>query len=113
MKTRLVLRPGQRGTQQLYKIYGERLLYVRYRYDSERQLRVKTVELIVDEVHWQPPQATPPPDSIVHVLIAPSEHELRASVQAAGGRWLAGEHLFEMRYDQVVALGLTGRMVRA
>jgi hypothetical protein len=34
-------------------------------------------------------------------------------VQAAGGRWLAGEHLFEMRYDQVVALGLTGRIVRA
>ena len=54
MRTRLILKPGQRGTKRLGKQYGDRLLCVRYRYDEKRRKRLKTVELIVDEVDWQP-----------------------------------------------------------
>ena len=60
MCSRLTLKPGQRGTKKLCAEYGERLLYVRYRYDEERRKRFKIVELFVDEVDWepQPPKMT-------------------------------------------------------
>jgi len=50
MKTRLTLRAGQNGTKKLQRKYGNRLLAVRYRYDSVRRLRLKTVELIEEEM---------------------------------------------------------------
>jgi hypothetical protein len=113
MKTRLVLKPGQRGTRQLQEIYGDRLLYVRYRYDAELRLRVKTVELIVDEVAWSPPELSPAGDTLVRVLVATSETQLQQQIAAAGGRYLAAERMWEMRYDQAARLGLTGRIVTA
>lgn len=54
MRTRLKLKPGQRGTKKLLNQYGEQLVCVRYRYDAERKKRFKTVELIVDEIDWEP-----------------------------------------------------------
>ena len=60
MKTRLTLKPGQKGTGRLVNIYGDRLVRVRYRYDEERKRRLKTVELIVEETDWNPER---PPDN--------------------------------------------------
>ncbi len=54
MNTKLTLKPGQRGTKKLLKKYGNRLICVRYRYDEEKKLRYKTVELIVDVSEWEP-----------------------------------------------------------
>ncbi len=56
MRSRLILKAGQRGTKKLLARYGDRLLYVRKRFDEERRRRFKTVELIVDEVDWVPPE---------------------------------------------------------
>jgi hypothetical protein len=47
MKTRLKLKPGQRGTKKLLTQYGDRFVGVRYRYDAKQKKRFKTVELIV------------------------------------------------------------------
>ena len=47
MEIRLTLRPGMAGTKKLLARYGERLVCVRYRYDSAAGRRVKTAELIV------------------------------------------------------------------
>ncbi len=55
MRTLLHLKPGQKGTKQLFAQYGDRLLCVRYRYDAQRKKRFKTVELIVAERDWEPP----------------------------------------------------------
>ena len=49
MRTRLHLKPGQKGTKQLLAQYGDRLGCVRYRYDAQQKKRFKTVELIVAE----------------------------------------------------------------
>ena len=49
VRTRLTLRPGQRGTRKLLTRYGDRLVCVRYRYDERRKKRYETVELIVEE----------------------------------------------------------------
>ncbi len=35
MKTRLDLKPGQRGTKKLSELYGDQLVCVRYRYDEK------------------------------------------------------------------------------
>ena len=49
MKTRLTLKPGQRGTKSLAEKYGDALLCVRFRYDAELRQRLKTVELIIQK----------------------------------------------------------------
>ena len=49
MKTHTHLKPGQNGTKRLVEKYGDTLLCVRYRYDELRGVRLKTVEIIVDE----------------------------------------------------------------
>ena len=54
MKTRRKLLPGQAGTKKLLQKYGNNLDCVRYRYDEKQKRRVTTVEIIVDEVPWQP-----------------------------------------------------------
>ncbi|WP_298816136.1 hypothetical protein [Chloroflexus sp.] len=54
MRTRLKLKPGQRGTKKLQALYGDRLVCVRYRYDAESGRRLKTIELIVEEKQWSP-----------------------------------------------------------
>jgi len=39
MKIGATLLPGQKGTRQLVKVYGDQLVCVRYRYDKARQKR--------------------------------------------------------------------------
>lgn len=53
MKTRRKFLPDQPGTKQLVKLYGNRLVCIRYRYDREQHRKIKTVELIVDEAEWE------------------------------------------------------------
>jgi hypothetical protein len=52
MEARATLRPGQKGTKKLVTRFGDRLICVRYRYDTMRGKRFTTVELIVDESDW-------------------------------------------------------------
>jgi len=53
-RTRLSLRPGERGTKKLLAEYGDPLVCVRYRYDERNARRFKTVELVVEEAPWWP-----------------------------------------------------------
>ncbi len=41
VKTRLDLKPGQRGTKKLSELYGDQLVCVRYRYDEKIGKRYK------------------------------------------------------------------------
>ena len=108
MRVRLHLRPGQRGTKQLLEQYGEQLVCVRYRYDAQRKKRYKTVELIIDVIDWEPPRR---PDSIVQIEVAFEETQIQDMVRAAGGSWNRPKHVWELRYDQVLALNLADRIV--
>jgi hypothetical protein len=111
MKARLTLKPGQRGTKKLLDEYGDRLLYVRYRYDPLLKRRIKTVELIVEEVPWAPNLGRLSRETIVGVRIAAREVSLRRQVKQAGGQWNPERKLWELPYHQVVTLGLEERMV--
>jgi hypothetical protein len=43
MEVKATLAPGQNGTKQLLKQYGDQLICVRYRYNKARQKRFKTI----------------------------------------------------------------------
>lgn len=44
------IKPGHRGAVKLSRLYGEKLVCVRYRENADGTTRSTTVELIVDEV---------------------------------------------------------------
>jgi hypothetical protein len=109
MRARVKLRPGQRGTKRWLAKYGDRLVCVRYRYDAKQRKRYTTIEVIVDEGPWTPPP--PAPDTIVGVRVAWGEAALARQVKAAGGQWDRRQQVWNLRYDQIVALGLLERIV--
>jgi hypothetical protein len=111
MRTRLHLKPGQKGTKELLAQYGDRLVCVRYRYDTQRKKRFKTVELIVAERDWEPPAPRFTAETIVGVRIGFAEVAMRERVKQAGGKWNRSRKVWELRYDQVVALRLEARIV--
>jgi len=113
METRLSLAPGQNGTKKLYATYGERLVCVRYRYDAQRRVRHKAVELIVETTPWVPRGRNPrrEPHDMVAVRIGWSETELRQRVKAAGAIWGPRHKLWEMDWKTVRHLGLQARVV--
>ena len=69
----------------------------RYRCELIRKKGYKTVEVIVAEGPWTPPPLAP--DTIVGVRVIWGEAAL------------ARQQIWEVRYDQVVALGLVDRIV--
>ena len=111
MKTRLNLKPGQRGAKKLAAQYGNRLVCVRYRYDEKRKKRLKTVELIVEEADWEPQKDRMAGDSMVGVRIGLKEKGLQDKVKRAGGRWDQKRQVWDLRYDKVQELGLEERAV--
>ncbi|MFQ5865040.1 MAG: hypothetical protein ACE5IW_07415 [bacterium] len=113
MKTRRKLIPGQPGTKKWVEKYGENLICVRYRYDSERKRKIKTVELIVEEGPWEADSRRIPNNKIVYVRIKYNEIYLRKVVKGAGGRWNKEKKLWELPYGEVKQLGFTDRMVVA
>ncbi len=52
MKTRVKLKPGQKGTKKLLERYGDAHVCVRYRYDSVKCKQQKTAEIEVSETDW-------------------------------------------------------------
>ena len=110
-RVRLHLKPGQRGTKQLFAQYGDRLVCVRYRYDAQRKKRFKTVELVVAERDWQPPRPRFTREQIVGLRVAFADVAVRDRVKQAGGTWNPERRVWQLRYDRAVALGLDGRIV--
>ncbi|MBT0654092.1 hypothetical protein [Geomobilimonas luticola] len=106
MKTRLCLKPGQRGTKRLTDKYGDALVCVRFRYDAATRQRLKTVELIVERTEWQPPPQKFTADSLVAVKIEGYETDLRKQVKEAGGKWKPDQKLWYVRYGNITGTAL-------
>jgi hypothetical protein len=116
MEARATRRPGQKGTKKLLQKFGDRLIFVRYRYDPVRRRRFTTVELIVDESPWNPPSQIAPPAALVSgqlvgVRIDLGERDLHQKVKDAGGRWEPRRGLWLLPLRKARALGLKGRLV--
>ena len=117
MEIRLHFKPRQNRTKQLVQKYGERLVCVRYRYDSEAGLRHKTVELIEDTVPWRPASSREQhlmqraAEEPVLVKIDYQGRELREQMRRAGGRWQSAKRAWVVPYGVAAELGLTARIV--
>jgi hypothetical protein len=106
VRTRLVLKQGQRGTKQLTEKYGEDLLYVRFRYDAESRQRLKTVELIVERTEWAPPRPCYAADTLVPLRIDVADMPTRSQVKAAGGRWNPEKKLWFIKHGKIAGTPL-------
>ena len=101
MKTRLILKPEQRGTKSLAKTYGDDLVCVRFRYDENLRQRLKTIELIIERVDWEPPTPKYPPSRLVPLRIEGYELDLRSQVKASGGKWDPKRRLWFVKYGNI------------
>ncbi|GLI39314.1 hypothetical protein KI811_17595 [Geobacter hydrogenophilus] len=106
MKTRLILKPGQRGTKRLSDTYGDNLVCVRFRYDAATRQRIKTVELIVERIDWNPPPEKYPADTLVAVKIEGYEIDLRKKIKEAGGKWNPDKKLWFVTYGNIAGTAL-------
>ena len=108
MKVKLKLNPGDRGTKKPVAQYGAKLVGVRYRYDEERGRRLKTIELINEDIPWH---QVPAKSSIVSVKTKISGKELHQKIRNAGGKWDRVKKVWKMTYGEAVNLGLGKRIV--
>jgi hypothetical protein len=106
VKTRLILKPGQRGTKSLVKKYGDALLCVRFRYDAELRKRLKTIELVVERTEWAPPPPRYVADTLVPLRIDASDIPMRLQAKAAGGRWNPERKLWFVKYGRIAGTPL-------
>lgn len=117
MEIKATLKPGQNGTKKLARKYGARSICVRYRYDRAAGRRYTTVELIQEDAPRpiappvEAPDTLPPRTQRFGVRIEYWDNELREQLKAAGGIWRLRQKVWEMRYSEVVALGLESRVV--
>ena len=112
MKTTVKLLPGQPGTKNLVDMFGDKLLCVRYRYDADRELRIKTVELVIEKSPWQPKLPQTDSEEIVSIKVNYDETHLRKQVKQNGGKWDHHKKLWQMPYRNVVQLDLINRIVK-
>jgi len=107
------LTPGQPGTKKYTKKYGTDLVCVRYRYDAEKKIKSKTIEIVVEQSHWETDGKRIPKNKIVYIRINVNERYLRELVKATGGRWNGQKKLWELPYQEVLSLGLENRLIPA
>ncbi len=106
MRTRLVLKQGQRGAKELSKKYGDDLLYVRFRYDAESRQRLKTVELVVERTEWTPLRPCYADDTLVPLRIDAADMPMRLQVKAAGERWNPEKKLWFIKHGKIAGTPL-------
>jgi hypothetical protein len=108
---------GTTRRQHLTDKYGERLVSARYKYDAAAGERFTTVDLIQEESASSngPPVLTEMEQAArsqrFAVRVDYCESELREEIKSAGAIWRSRHKLWEMRYDDIVALGLESGVV--
>ncbi|NVN99892.1 MAG: hypothetical protein HXX17_11250 [Geobacteraceae bacterium] len=109
MKAYAHLKPGQKGTVRLKEKYGDALLCVRYRFDEIRQVKVKTVEIIVDEKPLVKPRFSD--EEIVPVSVFYDEEELRQQLRRKRARWDGDLKMWFVRYGLIRGTELESRIM--
>ncbi|MEK7701813.1 MAG: hypothetical protein AAB418_07380 [candidate division NC10 bacterium] len=69
------------------------------------------MEILVAERDWEPPRPRFADDQIVGLRVAFADVAVRERVKQAGGTWNPERRVWLLRYERVVALGLSGRIV--
>jgi hypothetical protein len=102
------LKPGQNRTRRLKEKYGAALLCVRYRYDEIRNVKLKTVEIIVDEKPLRHLRYSA--DDMVPVTVGYEEAELRELLRKFRARWEPQVKLWFVQYGLIRGTPLESRI---
>ena len=104
---------GKPGTKKLVQQYGENLLCLRYRVNTETRERIRTVELILEDKDAPKKKAEKPitDQTIMRVEIGLDEKLLAKRIRASGGRWDREGEYWKLPYKTVKALDLEENMV--
>ena len=111
MKIGRIVQPGQPGTKKLVERYGNNLLCVRYRYNEQKMMMYKTIEIIIDEKPWQGKNKKISKNKSMDIRIGYNEVELRRRIKACGGRWDPHRKVWQLSYEKVKELDLLERIV--
>jgi len=102
---------GEKGTKHLIKKYGDKLVCVRYIYDSAANKRFKTVELIEQIDDWKPDSTKIPWNKTMHLRVDYGESHIGRLIRSAGGNWNKIKKYWELPYREVISLGLENRII--
>jgi hypothetical protein len=97
-----------RGAIKLAQQFGDALVCVRHRIDSEARYRYTTVELLVEKSEMHPRQS-----KMVQVRVHPHEHGLRTVVRAAGAVCDRKTGLWHIPKRVATVLRLADRIVQS
>ena len=111
MIARLKLKPGQKGTKRLVAEHGDALVCVRYRYDEQKGLRYKTIELIVESKPWTAPAPQFADTDLVPVYIGFADTTSREIAKAAKGRWDPDQKLWLIKYGRIKGTDLEKHII--
>jgi len=100
MKSYKHLKPGENGTVRLVERFGNTLLCVRYRYDSIRNMRIKTAEIIVEE---RPGRGVPRLRETDNVLVQIpfAMKALRDRLKSVGAKWDPTQKLWHVQWGLI------------
>ena len=101
------LNPDQKGALRLAERFGDRLVCVRYRTDSESGRRFTTAEIVIEE---RASIAPAPRHSLVRV--GWKKTELRRAIKEMGGVWLHDRKLWQVPRNAVKKLRIQDRVVQ-
>lgn len=82
---------------------------VRYRYDEKNCKQLKTVEIIVSEKEWKPPDRSKrqfAAGEIVAVKIGVQEKSLQLQAKAVGGRWDPAQKVWHIPFGCIAGTEL-------
>lgn len=107
------LKPGKNGSKRLVDLYGDDLVAVRYRLDSEPQFRYTTVERkpAPSKGVNRTAQRLYQNRQSVAVRILRHETDLQRLAKNAGAKWQPDRQVWPMRRGDAVKLGLNERII--
>ena len=111
MRIKRIVKPGQPGTKKLIEKFGDNLICVRYRYDAKNKRMFKTIELVIEDLPWQPNSLKIPLNKLVNLRVRINETEMRKQVKKAGGKWNHQKQVWQLPYKTALELQLTERIV--
>ena len=109
-KTKKILKPGKPGTKKYEREFGDKLIYIRHKYNEFQNKKIVTVEIVVDTNDWYPDSKRIPHNKIMNIHVGYNEKHIRKMIKEAGAKWNPKKQVWQLPYNQIDALGLTGRI---
>jgi len=111
MKTKRILQAGQPGTKKLVDRYGDNLICVRHRYDEQKKMVHKTIEIIIESRLLLENEKKILEHKSVDIRVGYNEVELRSRIKEYGGRWEPQRKVWQLPFEKVKELDLLNRIV--